>query len=160
MKEFFTAIVTLILIVLSTTVSQAAFITTVAEGSNSTGIINFGSNGGTLTTGSLIASPMQLKGTGTIIARSLVSDIDLVFDSSHGLSQTLTLNEPGQDITISLKAGSLGSVPSDFGAGYQGNGTLVPQITVVSPPKPRLPHFRGGLPSFPSRLRGVWSSRR
>ena len=38
--------------------------------------------------------------------------------------------------------------------------TLVPQITVVSPPKPRLPHFRGGLPSFPSRLRGVWSSRR
>jgi len=37
---------------------------------------------------------------------------------------------------------------------------LVPQITVVSPPKRRLPDFRGGLPNFPSRLRGVWSSRR
>ena len=37
---------------------------------------------------------------------------------------------------------------------------LVPQIAIVSPPKPRLPHLRGGLPSFPSRLWGVLPFRR
>ena len=39
-------------------------------------------------------------------------------------------------------------------------GKLVPQITVVSPPWPRLPYFHSGLPGFPSRSRDVWSSRR
>ena len=37
---------------------------------------------------------------------------------------------------------------------------LVPQIAIVSPPKPRLPHLRSGLPSFPSRLWGVLPFRR
>jgi len=37
---------------------------------------------------------------------------------------------------------------------------LVPQIAIVNPPKPRLPHLLGGLPSFPSRWWGVWLSRR
>ena len=37
---------------------------------------------------------------------------------------------------------------------------LVPQIAIVSPPTPRSYYFLGGLPSFPSRLRDVWSSRR
>ena len=37
---------------------------------------------------------------------------------------------------------------------------LVPQTAIVSPPKPRLPDLRGGLPSFPSRLWGVLPSRR
>ena len=37
---------------------------------------------------------------------------------------------------------------------------LVPQIAIVSPPKPRLPHLRGGLPSFPSRLWGALPFRR
>jgi len=39
-------------------------------------------------------------------------------------------------------------------------GHLVPQIAIVSPPTPRSYYFLGGLPSFPSRLRDVWSSRR
>ena len=47
---------------------------------SSTGTINFGANGGTLTTRSLYASPSQLTGTGTVNTRGLVSDIDLVFD--------------------------------------------------------------------------------
>ena len=41
-----------------------------------------------------------------------------------------------------------------------GRASLVPRIAIVSPPRPRLHHFAGGLPSFPSRLGGVWSSRR
>jgi len=63
----------------------------------STGAINFGTNGGTLTTGSLAASPSQLTGTGTINTRGLVSDLDLVFDSSASLNQTITFNNSGPD---------------------------------------------------------------
>lgn len=33
--------------------------------------------------------------------------------------------------------------------------TLVPQITIVSPPKPGFDHLLGSLPSFPSRFEGV-----
>jgi len=39
-------------------------------------------------------------------------------------------------------------------------GVLVPQIAIVSPLTPRFYYFLGGLPSFPSRLRDVWLSRR
>ena len=43
----------------------------------------------------------------------LVSDVDLVFDSTHPLSQTITLNSlPGQNITVNL---NMGSYPSDNG---------------------------------------------
>ena len=42
-----------------------------------TGVIDFGTNGGTLTTQTLLASPAQLAGTGTINTNGLVSDIDL-----------------------------------------------------------------------------------
>ena len=55
--------------------------TYVGRYSGSTGTINFGSDGGTLTTGSLAASPSQLTGTGTITTNGLVSDFDLVLDS-------------------------------------------------------------------------------
>ena len=43
---------------------------------DSTGAINFGTSGGILTTQSLLASPSQLTGSGTINARGLVSDIE------------------------------------------------------------------------------------
>ena len=66
--------------------------TYVGFGAGSAGAINFGANGGTLTTGSLAASPSQLTGTGTINARGLVSDVNLLFDSAASLKQTLTFN--------------------------------------------------------------------
>ncbi len=84
-------------------------------------MIDFGGNGGTLTAASVMVSPTQLAGTGTIITRGLVSDIDLRFDSSHGLNQVIPLQRPGQDITVSLDA--TGASPL-LGAGCQGSGSL------------------------------------
>jgi hypothetical protein len=52
----------------------------------STGMIQFGANGGTLTTGTLEASPTQLTGTGTINTCGIVSDVDLKFDSANSLT--------------------------------------------------------------------------
>ena len=67
----------------------------------------FRRNGGTLTTWSLAASSSQLTGTGTINARGLVSDVNLVFDSAASLKQTLTFNnQPGQNITVNLDMAS------------------------------------------------------
>ena len=78
----------------------------------STGTINF--SNGTLTTQSLYASPSQLTGTGTIKTGGLVSDVNLVFDSTHGLIQTV----PGfGNVTVNLDM----SNPSNV-------GDLVPAI--------------------------------
>jgi T5SS/PEP-CTERM-associated repeat protein len=104
--------------------------TYVAKNSGATGSIAFGDGGGTLTTNTLIASPSQLTGTGTINTNGLVSDLDLVFDATHSSSQTLTLNsQPGQNVTVNLNAWS-----GYLGAGYQGSGTLTVQggVTVGS----------------------------
>ncbi len=98
--------------------------TYVAMFAPSTGAINFDSGGGTLTTQTLFASPTQLTGTGTINTRGLVSDINLVFDSTHGLSQALTLDsQSGQNITVNLTMSNPSS-NGDIGVGYKGNGTL------------------------------------
>lgn len=106
------------------TVSVAGY-TSVPYNTDSTSTINFGPGGGTLNTSSIKASSTQLTGTGTINARGVVSDIDLVFDSTHGLNRTLTFDsQPGQNVTINLDmSGSSGSV-GDLGVGYQGNGSL------------------------------------
>ena len=69
----------------SVTVGGASY---VGFDAGSTGTINF--SGGTLTTQSLYASPSQLSGTGTINTYGLVSDVNLVFDSTHGLRRTLS----------------------------------------------------------------------
>ncbi len=84
----------------------------------STGAINF--DNGTLTTGGLLCAYDNLAGTGTINANGLVSDVDLVFDATHPLSQTFTLTGPGKNITINLNV--LG--PGAMGAGYEANGSL------------------------------------
>ena len=65
-------------------------------------MIDFGTNGGTLTTQTLLASPAQLAGTGTINTNGLVSDIDLRFDSAHGLKQTLVFQQSGQNVTVNV----------------------------------------------------------
>jgi large repetitive protein len=90
-----------------------------------TGEIHFDTGGGTLTTGSLSASPNDLTGTGTINATALVCDTDLVFNSSHGLKQTLLFNSaPQQNITINLDMSGTPKISSDFGAGFRGRGSL------------------------------------
>ena len=96
--------------------------TYVARIDGATGNINFGDHGGTLTTRNLFCSPTQLTGTGTINTHSLVSDADLIFDATRGQIQTMSFNEPGQNITVNLNATGM----VDFlGAGYQGNGSLI-----------------------------------
>jgi len=96
--------------------------TYVAQTAASTGCIDFGPSGGTLTTASLAASPSSLTGNGTVITRGLVSDVDLVFDSPDSLKQTLAFNGDNQNITVKvdMTAGTTGAI----GAGYAGKGTL------------------------------------
>jgi T5SS/PEP-CTERM-associated repeat protein len=105
--------------------------TCVGDGAGSTGTINFGAHGGTLTTQSLYASPTQMAGTGTINTCGLVSDVNLVFDSTHGLSQTLT---GFGSVTVKLNMSNVGNV-GDLGAGWNGNGSLTIRdgIKVSSP---------------------------
>ena len=91
---------------------------------NGAGAINFGSNGGTLTTGAICTLSSQLSGVGTINANGLATDLNLVFDSTHGLKQTFALNSlPNQNVTINLDM----STPAnnvELGAGCDGNGSL------------------------------------
>ena len=62
--------------------------TYVAIGAGSTGTVNFGPSGGTLTTNTLYTSPTQLTGTGTINTKGLVGDFNLAFDASGTSSAT------------------------------------------------------------------------
>ena len=105
-------------------------LTTFVGPNGSSGTLNFGPRGGTLTTGTLAASPSQLAGTGTINANGLISDIDLRFDATHGLKQTLTFKAVVMNLDL---AGNPGG-NWNLGAGYQGYGTLTIQdgITVSS----------------------------
>lgn len=96
--------------------------THIASGAGSSGKIAF--NDGTLTTRSLYALSSQLAGTGTVYARGLVSDIDLVFDEVHALQQTLFINsQVGQDITVNLDLGNP-STNGDLGIGWKDNCSL------------------------------------
>lgn len=93
--------------------------TWVATDSGSSGAIHF--DGGTLTTGGLLCGLASLTGTGTINTNGLVSDVDLVFDATHGLNQAMHLNSsPDREITVNLNADGSASM----GAGYCGSGTL------------------------------------
>ena len=69
----------------------------------------------------LFAASADLTGTGTIQTHGLVSDVDLVFDTTHGLVQTLVLNnDPYQNVTIQLNVNGAGAI----GAGYKGMGSM------------------------------------
>jgi T5SS/PEP-CTERM-associated repeat protein len=98
-------------------------ITQVAWGISSTGAINFGVGGGTLTTKCLLASPSQLTGSGTITTSGLISDTALVFDSTHGLNQSLQLNNVTVNIVKNTSPISQQQY-SYMGAGYKGTGSL------------------------------------
>ncbi len=92
--------------------------TTVSDGASAAGRIVF--DNGTLTTGTLRGLLTDLAGTGTINTAGLISDVDLVFDSTHGTSRSFTLNGPGQNIVVNLDANGDG----DMGIGYVSNGTM------------------------------------
>ncbi len=83
-----------------------------------TGAIHF--DNGTLTTRGFLGAAAGLSGTGTINATCFFSDVDLIFDATHGLEQTLTLNGLGQNITVNMNVN--GSAP--MGAGYGGEGSM------------------------------------
>ncbi|MBN1556007.1 MAG: PEP-CTERM sorting domain-containing protein [Phycisphaerae bacterium] len=73
-------------------------------------------NGGVVTAKTLYASPDNLLGNGTITTKGIVSDMDLVFDSTHGSSQSISFGAGGT-INLTMRDG-------DLGVGYKGNGTL------------------------------------
>ena len=93
--------------------------TIVSSSSGSSGTIHF--DGGTLSTGGLFCATDDLTGSGTINTHGLVSDIDIVFDATHGVDQILNLNDmPGRSIAVNLTVDGSGSL----GAGYAGNGLM------------------------------------
>ncbi|MCP4376470.1 MAG: PEP-CTERM sorting domain-containing protein [bacterium] len=104
--------------------------THVSYNSTASGTINF--DNGTLTTGGFLGAVADLSGAGTINAKGLVSDVDLVFDASHGLTQTLTVNDSERNITINLDVGDL----APMGAGYAGEGsTRISDGMVIKSPR-------------------------
>ena len=83
-------------------------------------------DGGSVTAGTLWGSPNCLFGNGTISARNVVIDADLVFDQSHGLAQSLTFGSGGR-LSLNLS----GTMP--LGVGYKGAGTLLITDGLVVP---------------------------
>ena len=104
-------------------VSVASF-TRVSSYSGGTGLIQFGGNGGTLTTQTLCASPTQLAGTGTIVAHGIITDANVVFDATSGQSPTLTFQQPGQSVAVVLDMASNPTTNGQLGAGWNGAGSM------------------------------------
>ncbi len=99
----------------------------VAHQNGSTGSIHFGAGGGTLTTQSLYGSPSQWWGTGTVNARGIVTDDDLVFDGSTVSASVFTFpiaSQDGGQVSLNL---DLSDTVGTLGAGHRGNGSLVVQ---------------------------------
>ena len=98
---------------------QVANDTWVAREFTSSSRIDF--DNGTLSTGGLLAAAADLTGTGTIHAHGLVTDIDLAFDATRGLTQTVMLDQlPGQDITLHLDVDGSRAM----GVGHRGAGSM------------------------------------
>jgi T5SS/PEP-CTERM-associated repeat protein len=92
--------------------------TYVAYAGTNTGTIDFGSGGGTLSAAGLCARGADLKGTGTINTRGLVSDLTLAFNSVGSLSTTFGT---AGTMTVDMRAtGGNG----DLGVGYASTATL------------------------------------
>ena len=98
---------------------------------NSAGTINFGANGGVLTTNSLFfPTPDRLTGTGTINTNGIVTDLDFVFDPAHSPNRTFVFSGPEKDVTLNLNQNSTGRL----GVGYRGSASMAIQggVTVDS----------------------------
>jgi T5SS/PEP-CTERM-associated repeat protein len=101
-----------------------AYFDTWAGAYGGNGVIHF--DGGTLTTGSLLAGKRQLTGTGTINTNGIVVDGDLRIDSPDDLVQTIVYDDlPGQNIAIHLDLDSYRAEMGSLGSGYDGEGSLV-----------------------------------
>ena len=104
----------------------------VRVGSATTGVGQINFDGGTLIVSNLLkTSPQDLLGTGTINTEGIASDIDLLFNSTHGAQQQILLNsEPDQNVIINLDQG----IGDPLGAGYRGNGslTITDGVTITS----------------------------
>jgi len=74
-------------------------------------------DGGLVNARTLSASPSDLLGNGTITAHGAVLDADLVFDSTHGLTQTLAFGTGG---TLNLNVDGTGHL----GVGHKAAGML------------------------------------
>lgn len=96
------------------------------------GTIDFGANGGTLSTKSLYSASADLMGTGTIVTRGLVMDTNLTIDSAASMIKNFSIVDTGKNIAVALDMSDATNV-GDLGVGYQGNGTLAIRngITVV-----------------------------
>jgi fibronectin-binding autotransporter adhesin len=112
------------------TVSSAWYVA-VGEETGSTGEIHFGpgdgpSGGGLLACTTLLVSPSQLSGTGSISTGGLVSDFDLVLDSTFSAMPVVRLNDAGRDISIRCFQGAdpSGQAYASWGAGWRGKGSL------------------------------------
>ncbi|MCE5268235.1 MAG: PEP-CTERM sorting domain-containing protein [Planctomycetaceae bacterium] len=91
------------------------------------GTINFGVGGGTLTTGSIVLSerPGQYTGNGTVIARGLISDRQVVLGSAADLRQTLSLSDqPGSNVIATIDMASNPTANGPLGAGWNSSGSL------------------------------------
>ncbi len=79
---------------------------------------------GTLNTGGLLLTPDGLLGVGTVNAKGLVSDFDLIFDADTGLQQQFLINNlPGQAITLNLDVSDPNNTAM-MGAGVYDQGRL------------------------------------
>ncbi|MEM9345126.1 MAG: PEP-CTERM sorting domain-containing protein [Planctomycetota bacterium] len=81
--------------------------------------LNF--NNGTLNTGTLIAAPRNITGTGIVNSNGLVSDFDIVFNTSNGLQQQIVLDDLlGQNVAVNLDLTNTGGL----GIGHSNSGSL------------------------------------
>ncbi len=94
--------------------------TYVGYGDASSGTIDFGSGGATLSTRGLFASASQITGIGSIETKGLVSDENLTFDSAASLDQTLSWGTVA--VHLDLTGGAEANGP--LGAGWHGTGSL------------------------------------
>jgi T5SS/PEP-CTERM-associated repeat protein len=93
--------------------------TYVAHPATSTGAIDFGdTGGGTLTTNGLYAAASNLKGSGTINTKGLVSDLNLKFDAS-AVCSTMFGTAGTATVDVSAASGN-----GDLGVGYTSAATL------------------------------------
>jgi T5SS/PEP-CTERM-associated repeat protein len=89
-------------------------------------LINFGTNGGTLNTGSINVAPSQLQGTGTINTHLLSSDFDVTFDNSTGLiAQQIYNSLPNQNVTVNWDMSDPTALEeAELWVGYEGTSFL------------------------------------
>ena len=74
-------------------------------------------DGGSVTTRNLYAAITDLQGNGTINAKGLVSDVDLLFDPTTGATRTISFGTGGV-LNLTLVPQSI------IGAGYRGTGSI------------------------------------